>query len=165
MSALHRLLPHAHPIEWGLLSIALISFLGGVWRVWQATSDRRALSTQGRNGYFSISAEGFVLDAWFFLTNQIIITLVAFAFLTTAPPPPDYSDIPQSLIGMLGYVMLTLVHILKSNFAYRTRHRLHSMAHRLTEFEATMRVGGNRGTDPKESDHGQDHRNVVSERH
>lgn len=131
---------HATPFEWVFFWVALSSLVASILTYRDAvlagiaalaSLDKQPLQTELEKKdavIVRLVAEQNTRQEIYRTIKSIIIVLVAICYLLMPPPPPDYFALPQSLVGLLGYVLLAGVQLFNSLLDKSARHlftRLH----------------------------------------
>lgn len=105
---------HAHYIEviWFTQSLCLLT--------WFIVSARRAISMgaylkeNGINGLLQISSDNIVHQELLRLAIGMIMVFASAASLFLAPPPPNYADLPQTVVLLLSWNAVGALMLLQS---------------------------------------------------
>jgi hypothetical protein len=150
---MHELFLRSHPFEWIFLSVAFVGFLLAVysyldaqkyWNFYEA-QDRESVRHNLQFGTVErMTTEGMRTTAQQQLTMDMFNAVVhsfmlvaAISFIFTSPPPPGYSSLPQSLIGLSAWILVSFIMAFSTFTNLRYRRRLEKLA-------ADREVAGNK---------------------
>lgn len=104
---MRSLLSTAHPLEYVFFSISFIGFVAMLWALVDAQRYLNYMTARGVNGGMRLSAIQQIAMDMCLTICFTAMTITSIAFLFTAPPPPDYTQLPQSLIGMCSFIFIS----------------------------------------------------------
>jgi hypothetical protein len=121
----HGVFSRAHPLEW-MFAVATVigwmlsikAYLGSTEYVqFQEERTQRALEKNGHTvteiekvtlqGLHISARQQLAIDVARMVSHTIML-MAAVGFIFTAPPPPDYRAIPQTLIGLVAWILLSI---------------------------------------------------------
>lgn len=133
-----------NPLELAFVSCALVSTSLSAWLFTLKVSDLMRIRRERINGAMLYLTTDKVRHQGFMLAYSTGILMLAVAALFTAPPPPDYWRVPQSLTLICGLTAFSIGIACDALFTYRRRKK---MAHLVAEYMG--QAGGKRKTDPR----------------
>lgn len=115
---------HSAVIEyaWWIASLTALSF--SLWGLREAMIDHAFLLATGMNGARKAVAEANQRGEAFRLAKCVVMVLASTASLFLPPPPPNYQELPQSLIGQIAWIVVALVMATHSFLDWQTRRKL-----------------------------------------
>lgn len=115
---------HANPIEFVYLIVALISTALSVFTLRDAVVDSAYLSAAGKNGDRRMIADINIRQELFRFAANFVMLVVGVAFLFLEPPPPDYAVLPQTFVGLVGWISVATILSIWSLLDKSVRHKL-----------------------------------------
>lgn len=115
---------HMTPLEmlFAVLSILALGVCVYCWR--DADMDSAVLSVAKVNGPRRMIADNNIRQEQLRLGISLVMVLTSWSFLYLPPPPPDYSSLPQSISGLIGWITVCLMVLAKSLADLSLRRRL-----------------------------------------
>jgi hypothetical protein len=117
-----------HPIELAFLAAAFIFLCISIYGLRQARMDASALNAARVNGPRKAMAETAVDQGWAHVFVGLTMAGAAILSLILEPPPPDYTTLPQSLVGMVAWILVAGLLSLASLLAKSARQRVSEYA-------------------------------------
>lgn len=119
-------MPHAQWMEGVWLTTGVIGFTFTSLSLRGATRDlQRAMNNQTVGNPMAL-ARAIVISTALQLTAQSFVIISSTAALFLAPPPPDYSELPQTMIGIVCWIGMSLTLTLVALYGLVVRTRLFS---------------------------------------
>lgn len=109
-------------VVFAALSIIAIGVCMYAWR--DADIDAAVLSVAKVNGPRRLVADNNIRQEQLRFGISLVMVLTSWSFLYLPPPPPDYGSLPQSISGLIGWVIVCLMVIVKSLADMSLRRRL-----------------------------------------
>lgn len=105
---------HATWFEWTFLIIGVVGLVTSIltWR--DAVLDGLFLTAAGKNGVRKMVADQNVRQESYRLGTSTIMMFVGLAFILLEPPPPNYYELPQSLVGLIGWTTIAGIQVVNS---------------------------------------------------
>lgn len=128
---------HAWGLEWlfFLVSLAVLAF--AIWTLRTATTDQSIFIGSKINGPRKATADANVQSGWFHLSNAAVMVGCATLTLFLEPPPPEFTKLPQSIVFLVGWILLGCLSALAAILAKSARRKLMAFAqveHQVTAF-------------------------------
>ena len=105
---------HMTWLEMVFAAVSLVSMLVTLYAWRDAITDSAVLSAAKVNGPRRIIADNNIQQETLRVWIALVLVMTSWSFLYLAPPPPDYSSLPQSIAGLLGYIVIAMTVVLKS---------------------------------------------------
>lgn len=115
------------PVEWVLLATSVAATGFTAYGLRQAMLDHGFLIATGVNGTRKAVAEMNQRGEGFRLMKCIVVLMAAIAALCFAPPPPAYSELPQSLFLLVALIVMSLIMTFHSFLDRQTRLKMAKM--------------------------------------
>lgn len=100
---------HSSSLEWAWLFASLVASAFALHALIDATKDAAFLVAVGANGPRKIVADSNIRQEFSRLVKSSISLTAAMASLFLAPPPPEYSQLPQSQVGLVAWILVMVV--------------------------------------------------------
>ncbi len=98
-----------HPIELVWFSVSLLSLLLSAATLRDAIVDATFLLASGKNGARKVIADLNIRQEGFRMAITVIMVLASGLSLFLDPPPPDYTQLPQSLVTMAAWIVVAFI--------------------------------------------------------
>jgi hypothetical protein len=115
---------NASPLEWVFLAISILLCVFTVFTLRDAMVDAAFLVANGVNGPRTIIADTNIREESLKLGIAVVMLIVSVVSLFLQPPPPPYSEVPQSLVATIGWCAVAALMILSSWLSRSARRRL-----------------------------------------
>jgi hypothetical protein len=112
------------PVEWTWFVISIIATGFTAYGLREAIMDHAFLISSGMNGIRKAVAEMNQRGEGFRVIKCVVMVLASGASLFLPPPPPDYTELPQSLVSMIAWILVALVMLLHSYLDRKTRQKI-----------------------------------------
>lgn len=103
------LLPQATIAELLWVAFAVVAGLVSLWALRDALVDSAVLSAAKVNGARRTIADNNIRQEAIRFAVCFVMMLASFSFIFLEPPPPSYRVLPQSLVGLLAWVFVSLL--------------------------------------------------------
>lgn len=114
---------YANPIEWVFLMIAIVVIWSSVYSMREAMIDAAVLVAHGLNGPRTVLAEQNIREESIKVGIGFVMLCASIAALFLHPPPPSYADVPQSIVSMIAWCVVSALMILSSALATAARRK------------------------------------------
>lgn len=109
-------------ISWAVIAVVVLAF--AFYGLRESIIDSAFLLANKVNGPRKLTAEMNKREETFRLSQTVVMLLYAIGALILPPPPPNYSEQPQTLVGLLAWMMVGLLMIADSLMARAARKKL-----------------------------------------
>jgi hypothetical protein len=116
---------YSHPLEWIWLGMALAGLLYQGRSVWSAREDERSTKDDDKatkRALFMVTV--IYISARMSIAAHIVLVGMATWSLFNEPPPPHYSEVPQTLGNVIGCMILSSLITIQSILSWRWRNRI-----------------------------------------
>lgn len=113
---------HSSPLEDVFFGISICVTATSIWLLRQAQLDLTSLVARKQDGPRRATAEGNIQECWFNFSGALIMLGASTMALLLEPPPPEYAQLPQSLVFLVAWIMLGLL-IVASGLLSKSRRR------------------------------------------
>lgn len=100
---------HLTPLETVFSAIAMVALSVSVYAWRDAHIDSAILSAAGVNGPRRAIADNNIHQELLRFGIALVMVVTSWSFLYLAPPPPDYSGLPQSIAGLVAWILISLM--------------------------------------------------------
>jgi hypothetical protein len=98
---------HATPVEGLFAFFAFVSTGISIYALRDAMMDSAVLAAARVNGPRRMIADNNIHQEQLRLAVAAVMLLTAVSFLFLEPPPPDYIQLPQSLVGLIAWILVS----------------------------------------------------------
>jgi hypothetical protein len=119
---------HAAAGETGFFVVSAIVLLVCLWTLREAHMDLAALTARQVNGPRRATADGNIQECWFNLAVALVMLLASTLALMFEPPPPDYSQLPQSQVFLVAWIVVGILIVTSGLLSKSRRRRLMRMS-------------------------------------
>lgn len=126
-------------LEYAFVIISLAAFIVSLYSLREAVIDETWLTTRGTNGPRKIVADANVREEGFKVAKTAVMVAASLLALFMAPPPPAYTELPQSFMFLIAWMIVGLLMIMGSLFSRLVRHRLYKYSEELNTANQTRR--------------------------
>ena len=105
---------HVTPLELVFATSAALALLVCAYAWRDANTDSAVLAAAQVNGPRRMIADNNINQELMRLGIALVGVVTSWSFLYLPPPPPDYSSLPQSISGLIGWVIVMVIVIAKS---------------------------------------------------
>jgi hypothetical protein len=121
---LRTIFAHATPVEGAFAVLAFVATLFSIYALRDATIDSSLLTAAKVDGSRRLVADNNIRQEGLRLVIAGVMLLAGVSFLFLEPPPPEYWYLPQSLVGLIAWILVTAILILASWFDKSVRRKL-----------------------------------------
>lgn len=115
---------YTSPIELGWLSISILFVMITMYGLREALIDSAVLTANKVNGPRRVTADANVRQEEIRIIIAFIMLLSSIGAIFLPPPPPEYSELPQSLILMFAWILVAILLTVSSFFDRSIRLKL-----------------------------------------
>jgi len=119
---------HATPIETVFTIVSVVSAIVSIWALRDALIDASVQAAAKVNGPRRMVAINNIHQEILRLSMSGIMVLASISFLFLEPPPPDYLFLPQSLVGLIAWILVASIIMVKSLIDMSVRQKLQKYA-------------------------------------
>lgn len=105
---------HVTPLELVFATSSMLALLVCAYAWRDANTDSAVLAAAQVNGPRRMIADNNINQELMRLGIALVGVVTSWSFLYLPPPPPDYSSLPQSISGLIGWVIVMVIVIAKS---------------------------------------------------
>lgn len=128
---------HTSPIEIVFTFVAFCVVVVSIWALRDAMIDSAVLTAARVNGPRRMISENAMRQEEIRLAIGCVMLLASVLFLFLEPPPPEYTILPQSLAGMIAWIVVGLMLSGSSILDRSVRRRLQKFAPMEVQTEVT----------------------------
>lgn len=125
---LHTLFIHATPIEGLFTIVSVLSTIVSIYALRSAMIDAAVQAAAKINGPRRMVAENNIHQEQLRLAVSLVMVLASISFLFLEPPPPDYLLLPQSLVGLIAWILVSTIIMVSSLIDKSIRQKLQKYA-------------------------------------
>lgn len=125
---LSQVFAHATPVEGIFSTVAIVSAVVAIHSLREAMIDSAVQSAAKINGPRRMIADNNIHQEQLRLGISLVMVLAAITFLFLEPPPPDYYLLPQSLVGLVAWIIVASIVMVSSLVDKSIRRRLQQYA-------------------------------------
>lgn len=118
----------AHPLELAFFVLSLVMLGIAIWSLREALADEAWVMTRNLNGPLKLVSDQNIREELFRMCIGAAMIIVSSLAIFMAPPPPDYHQVPQSLVSMIGWNVVALILTTSSVFALYVKRKLKKYA-------------------------------------
>jgi hypothetical protein len=122
------MIAHASLFEWVFLLVSALVVVEAVANLRTARLDQAVFIGKKIDGGLRSVADVNVQMGWFFVATSVLMFGVSLLSLLLAPPPPDYIDLPQSVVMIVGWILLGLLMVIASMLSKSARHKMMNLS-------------------------------------
>lgn len=125
---LEHLFSHATPVETVFTLVSIVASIVSVYALRDALVDAAVQTAAKVNGPRRMVALNNIHQELLRLCMTGVMVLASISFLFLEPPPPDYLFLPQSLVGLVAWVLVASIIMVKSLIDMSVRRKLQKYA-------------------------------------
>jgi hypothetical protein len=126
-------------LEVSFLLVSLTTLIVSMYSLHEAIVDETWLTTRDNNGPRKVIADGNVREEGFKVGMSAVMVGASVLALIMAPPPPNYSQLPQSLTFLIAWITVGVLMITSSAFGRIVRRKLYKYSEELNAINQTRR--------------------------
>ena len=119
---------HATPVETAFSIISLLSAIVSTYALRDAYIDSAILTAAKINGPRRAIADNNLHQEQLRFAIAVVMVMTSVAFLFLEPPPPEYTLLPQSLIGLVAWIVVATMLMVSSIIDKQIRKKLQKYA-------------------------------------
>lgn len=115
---------HSTILEWLFLGMSVLTFLEALFALRMAMIDYAVFVGKKIDGGLRSTASSNVQMGWFFIAISVLMLGVSILTVLLPPPPPEYRNLPQSEVMIVGWIMLGILLVVASMLSKSSRRHL-----------------------------------------
>lgn len=115
---------HSTILEWLFLVMSVFTFVEAINALRTAMIDHAVFVGKKIDGGLRSTASSNVQMGWFFIAISVLMLGVSILTVLLPPPPPDYQNLPQSEVMIVGWIMLGMLLVVASLLSKSSRRHL-----------------------------------------
>lgn len=119
---------HATPIEVIFTIVALASEIVSIYALRDALIDSTVQAAAKINGPRRLVADNNIRQEQLRLSISSVMLMASCTFLVLEPPPPSYLVLPQSMVGLIAWIIVSLIIMISSLIDKSVRKKLQRYA-------------------------------------